>query len=57
MQVSYFLQVHECVASQTMFDPPFAYQDVTSLAKNMHLTEHKVEDTTLCSIEHTNFPY
>ena len=56
MQVSRLLHVHVCVASQTMFDPPFAYQRVTSLAKSMRLTEHKVEDARLCSMERTSSP-
>ena len=34
--------------SNIMFNPPFAYQRVTSLAKSMRLTERKVEDARLC---------
>ena len=42
--------------SDIMFDPPFAYQRVTSLAKSMRLTERKVEDARLCSMERNSFP-
>ena len=42
--------------SDIMFNPPFAYQCVASLAKSMRLTERKVEDAMLCSIERTSFP-
>ena len=41
--------------SDIMFDPPFAYQRVTSLSKSMRLTERKVEDARVCSMEHTSF--
>ena len=33
--------------SDIVFDPPFAYQRVASLAKSMWLTECKVEDARL----------
>jgi len=39
-----------------MFDPPFAYQRVTSLAKSMQLTERMVEDARLCSMERSSYP-
>ena len=42
--------------SDITFDPPFAYQRVASLAKSMRLTERKVEDARLCSMERTSFP-
>ena len=42
--------------SDIMFDPPFAYQRVTSLSKSMRLTERKVEDARLCLMECTSFP-
>ena len=42
--------------SDIMFDPPFAYQRVASLAKSMRLTERKVEDARLYSMERTSFP-
>ena len=42
--------------SDIMFDPPFVYQHVTSLSKSMWLTERKVDDVRLCSMEHTSFP-
>ena len=42
--------------SDIMFNPPFAYQRVASLAKSMRLTQRKVEDARLCSIECTTFP-
>ena len=45
-----------CRLSDIMFDPPFAYQRVASLSKSMWLTERKVEDARLCSMEHTSFP-
>jgi len=44
-----------CYLSDTMFDPPFAYQHVTSLAKSVRLTESKIEDSRLWSVEHTSF--
>ena len=47
---------HVRCLSDIMFDPPFAYQRVASLAKSMQLTERKVEDTRLCSMERTSFP-
>ena len=37
------------------FNTPFAYR-VASLAKSTRLTERKVEDTRLCSMECTSFP-
>ena len=54
MQVSRLLHVHHL--SDIMFNPPFAYQHVISLAKSMRLTERKVEDARHCSIECTSFP-
>ena len=42
--------------SDIMFDPPFACQSVSSLSKRMRLTERKVEDARLCSMECTSFP-
>ena len=42
--------------SDIMFNPPFAYERVASLAKSMRLTERKVEDARLCSMEPTSFP-
>ena len=36
--VGLMLPVHVCVASQTMFNTPFAYQRVASLTKSMRLT-------------------
>ena len=42
--------------SDIMFNPPFAYQRVASLAKCMPLTQCKVEDARLCSMERTSFP-
>ena len=41
--------------SDVTFDLPFAFQHVTSLAKSMWLTERKIEDSRLCSVEHTSF--
>jgi len=41
--------------SDTMFDLLFAFQHVTSLAKSVWLTERKIEDSRLCSVEHTSF--
>ena len=41
--------------SDITFDPPFAFQHVTSLAKSVRLTERKIEDSRLCSVEHTSF--
>ena len=42
--------------SDITFDPPFAYQHVTSLSKSMRLTERKIEDARLCLMERTSFP-
>ena len=45
-----------CRLSDIMFNTPFVYWHVASLAKSMRLTEHKVEDARLCSMERTSFP-
>ena len=42
--------------SDIMFNTPFAYQRVASLAKSMRLTECKLEAARLCSMECTSFP-
>ena len=40
--------------SDLMFNPPFAYQRVSSFAKSMWPREYKVEDARLCSHQ---FPF
>ena len=54
MQVSRLLHVHVRRLSDIMFNPPFVYQHVASLTKSMRLTECKVEEARLCSIERTS---